>query len=197
MRINGGETINNTVKAEVPNWSVRSQVLTLSLFAKTLNNPISSQDLLSSSFHHISFTFFFSSDLHCSFFVISSGRSSLSPLKTAAMSYPTLPTNLPPATPQKPLPGAYFQTPAPATARPLPPNLPLQTQPQTPMPKLPPAASKTKNQTVSTEERGARTINSSLQSESRYPDLDSYLSREIPQLRLSEARLTKNRGLLV
>jgi hypothetical protein len=50
---------------------------------------------------------------------------------------------------------------------------------------------------VSTEERGARTINSSLQSESRYPDLDSYLSREIPQLRLSGARLTKNRGLLV
>ncbi|OQD67764.1 hypothetical protein PENPOL_c003G08067 [Penicillium polonicum] len=93
------------------------------------------------------------------------------------MSYPTLPTNLPPATPQKPLPGAYFQTPAPAIARPLPSKSPLQTEPQTPMPKLPPAASKTKNQTVSTEERGARTINSSLQSESRYPDLDSYLSQ--------------------
>jgi len=56
----------------------------------------------------------------------------------------------------------------------------MQTQPpQTPMPKLPPAASKTQNQTVSTEERGARTINSALQSESRYPDLDSYLSRKI------------------
>ncbi|CAG8075305.1 unnamed protein product [Penicillium olsonii] len=99
------------------------------------------------------------------------------------MSYPTLPTNLPPATPQKPLPGAYFQTPAPTGPRPLPARSPLssmqsQTQtPQTPMPKLPPAASKTQNQTVSTEERGARTINSALQSESNYPDLDSYLSQ--------------------
>ncbi|KAJ5144206.1 uncharacterized protein N7515_002993 [Penicillium bovifimosum] len=97
------------------------------------------------------------------------------------MSYPTLPTNLAPATPQKPLPGAYFQTPAPATTRTLPPfpakSSVQQTEPQTPMPKLPPAASKTKNQTVSTEERGAKTINSSLQSESRFPDLDSYLSQ--------------------
>lgn len=47
------------------------------------------------------------------------------------------------------------------------------------MPKLPPAASKTQNQTVSTEERGARTINNALQSEARYPDLDSYLSRKM------------------
>jgi nuclear pore complex protein Nup155 len=59
---------------------------------------------------------------------------------------------------------------------------PAQAQPQmpqTPMPKLPPAASKSQNQTVSTEERGARTINSALLSEARYPDLDSYLSRKI------------------
>ena len=46
------------------------------------------------------------------------------------------------------------------------------------LPKLPPAASKSKNQTLSTEERGAGTINDTLAQESRYPDLDSYLSRE-------------------
>lgn len=104
------------------------------------------------------------------------------------MSYPNLP---PTFTPQKPLPGAYFQTPAPNNA----PNAPLfslgPAAPTTPsaapvpvqsspasLPKLPPAASKSKNQTLSTEERGAGTINDSLAQESRYPDLDSYLSRE-------------------
>jgi hypothetical protein len=69
--------------------------------------------------------------------------------------------------------------------------------PQTPMPKLPPAASKTQNQTVSTEERGARTINSALQSESRYPDLDSYLSRKITLVLDLRTQLTKNRGLIL
>ncbi|OQD80682.1 hypothetical protein PENANT_c033G09523 [Penicillium antarcticum] len=92
------------------------------------------------------------------------------------MAYPSLPTNLPPATPQKPLPGTYFQTPAPVSQT-LQAKSPQIQTPQTPMPKLPPAASQTKNQTLSTEERGARTINNSLQSESRYPDLDSYLSQ--------------------
>lgn len=103
------------------------------------------------------------------------------------MSYPNLPPTL---TPQKPLPGAYFQTPAPSHA----PNAPLfSPTPATPaqaaapavdqpssaaLPKLPPAASKSKNQTLSTEERGAGTINDTLAQESRYPDLDSYLSRE-------------------
>ncbi|KAJ5081329.1 nucleoporin NUP170 [Penicillium alfredii] len=94
------------------------------------------------------------------------------------MSYPTLPT-FPPATPQKPLPGAYLQTPAPAqnglTKSPAQP-----TSPPMPLPKMPPAASRTKNQTLSTEERGARTINDTLFQESRYPDLDSYLSRRFP-----------------
>lgn len=94
------------------------------------------------------------------------------------MAYPSLPTNLPPATPQKPLPGTYFQTPAPVPQT-IQAKSPQTQTPQTPMPKLPPAASQTKNQTLSTEERGARTINNSLQSESRYPDLDSYLSRKI------------------
>jgi nuclear pore complex protein Nup155 len=45
---------------------------------------------------------------------------------------------------------------------------------------MPPAASQTQTQTLSTEERGARTINETLLKESRYPDLDSYLSREFP-----------------
>lgn len=106
------------------------------------------------------------------------------------MSYPNLPSNLMPQTPQKPLPGAYLQTPAPGHAS----NAPLfsptpvtpaqaaasvveQTSPAA-LPKLPPAASKSKNQTLSTEERGAGTINDTLAQESRYPDLDSYLSRE-------------------
>ncbi|GAB1203650.1 hypothetical protein APSETT445_002287 [Aspergillus pseudonomiae] len=45
------------------------------------------------------------------------------------------------------------------------------------LPKLPPAASKSKSQTLSTEERAARTVNDTLTQEARYPDLDSYLSQ--------------------
>jgi nuclear pore complex protein Nup155 len=52
------------------------------------------------------------------------------------------------------------------------------------MPRMPPAASQTQNLTLSTEERGARTINETLLKESRYPDLDSYLSREFSFLPL-------------
>ncbi|PIG85874.1 non-repetitive nucleoporin [Aspergillus arachidicola] len=82
------------------------------------------------------------------------------------MSYP----NLPPAlTPQRPLPGAFFRLlPAPAPAE--------QPSPAS-LPKLPPAASKSKSQTLSTEERAARTVNDTLTQEARYPDLDSYLSQ--------------------
>lgn len=71
--------------------------------------------------------------------------------------------------------GSVFRSPASATQ---PVSAPQPVSPQTPLPKLPPAASKTQSQTVSTEERGARTINDTLFRESRYPDLDSYLSRE-------------------
>lgn len=46
------------------------------------------------------------------------------------------------------------------------------------LPKLPPAASKSQSQTLSIEERAAGTINDTLVQESRYPDLDSYLSRK-------------------
>ncbi|KAJ5169220.1 Nucleoporin [Penicillium canariense] len=101
------------------------------------------------------------------------------------MSYPTLPTNLPPATPQRPLPGAYLQTPGVARNGPFQSSAQQQQQPQQPqpaaaqppMPRMPPAASQSQIRTLSTEERGARTINDTLLKESRYPDLDSYLSQ--------------------
>ncbi|OKO89592.1 Nucleoporin NUP170 [Penicillium subrubescens] len=105
------------------------------------------------------------------------------------MSYPTLPTNFAPPTPQRPLPGAYMQTPAVArhgsfqSPQQRSQQQPQQPQPQgiasqsPPMPRMPPASSQTQIQTLSTEERGARTINETLLKESRYPDLDSYLSQ--------------------
>ena len=102
------------------------------------------------------------------------------------MEYPTLPNNLPPATPQKHLPGAYLQTPAVnRNVFQSPPQQPLQSQQQPQqqqtqaspqvIPKLP--LNVVPNQNLTTEQRGARTINETLFQESRYPDLDSYLSR--------------------
>jgi nuclear pore complex protein Nup155 len=91
------------------------------------------------------------------------------------MSYPTLPQ-----TPQKALPGAYLQTPAPAPSQNVLFAKPAAASPAMPLPKLPPAASRSKNQTLSTEERGAQTVNDTLFQESRYPDLDNYLSRTSP-----------------
>lgn len=121
-------------------------------------------------------------DFYCSFlfvFFSSAGSPSLSPPQLSAMSYPILQANLPPATPQKPLPGAYLQTPAVARNGPMSP--PQQQQPSQvlrspPQIKLPPIAA-TQNRDLSVQERGARTINEFLYQESRYPDLDSYLSR--------------------
>ncbi|KAB8266106.1 Non-repetitive/WGA-negative nucleoporin C-terminal-domain-containing protein [Aspergillus pseudonomiae] len=96
------------------------------------------------------------------------------------MSYP----NLPPAlTPQRPLPGAFFQTPGPNNVpsapafSPKPAPAPAEQPSPASLPKLPPAASKSKSQTLSTEERAARTVNDTLTQEARYPDLDSYLSQ--------------------
>ncbi|OGM50874.1 non-repetitive nucleoporin [Aspergillus bombycis] len=96
------------------------------------------------------------------------------------MSYP----NLPPAlTPQRPLPGAFFQTPGPNNVpsapafSPKPAPVPAEQPSPASLPKLPPAASKSKSQTLSTEERAARTVNDTLTQEARYPDLDSYLSQ--------------------
>ncbi|KAJ6010403.1 hypothetical protein N7451_001815 [Penicillium sp. IBT 35674x] len=87
------------------------------------------------------------------------------------MSYPILQANLPPATPQKPLPGAYLQTPAVAPAA------AAATGPSKPAPDQAPPIAATQNRDLSVQERGARTINEFLYQESRYPDLDSYLSQ--------------------
>lgn len=96
------------------------------------------------------------------------------------MSYPNLST----LTPQKHLPGAFFQTPAPknvsstSLSSPKPAPAPVERPSPAFLPKLPPAASKSQSQTLSIEERAASTINDTLVQESRYPDLDSYLSRK-------------------
>ncbi|KAL1999413.1 hypothetical protein VTN02DRAFT_4543 [Thermoascus thermophilus] len=93
------------------------------------------------------------------------------------MSYPTL-------TPPRPLPGTYLQTPAASTID----NGPLfqskassasagQVASPASLSRLSPAAPKSRNESISTRERGARTINDTLAQESRYPDLDSYLSQ--------------------
>lgn len=107
------------------------------------------------------------------------------------MSYPDLTPTL---TPQKPLPGAYFQTPAPTVAAaapsfsPKPVAAPAEQQPASPvaLPRLPPATFKPKTQALSTEERAAGTVNDTLAQEARYPDLDSYLSRKYTSVRLEE-----------
>jgi nuclear pore complex protein Nup155 len=95
------------------------------------------------------------------------------------MSYPTL-------TPQRPLPGTYFATPLPGDIPNAPnfqtktPSVPAgQSAPALSPPKVSPAAPKSKNETLNTRQRAARTINDTLAQESRYPDLDSYLSRKL------------------
>ena len=111
------------------------------------------------------------------------------------MSYPDL---LPALTPQKPLPGAYFQTPAPSSSVAVPSFSIKATaapaeQPASPdaLPRLPPTTFKPKSQALSTEERAAGTVNDTLAQEARYPDLDSYLSRKyIPFAVYDETGLT-------
>lgn len=95
------------------------------------------------------------------------------------MSYPTLP----PVTPQKPLPGAFFQTPVPSNAFDPPQrSIPRPTAQPNPtpqaLPRFPPSLKPAPAQNVKTEERAARTVNDTLTQETRYPDLDSYLSRK-------------------
>ena len=89
-----------------------------------------------------------------------------------------------PATPQRPLPGAYFTTPAPSrfgrprqpsfTNQPPPPPGPNpndgQPNPQSRQPPPP--------QALDPVQRAARTINEVLQREASFPDLDSYVRRE-------------------
>jgi hypothetical protein len=104
-------------------------------------------------------------------------------LRSCTMSYPTLP----PVTPQKPLPGAFFQTPATSNA-PISQSIassqtatqPTNSSPQTVLPRFPPASAlkPATAPTSTTEDRAARTVNDTLAQEARYPDLDSYLSRK-------------------
>ncbi|KAL4914088.1 Non-repetitive/WGA-negative nucleoporin C-terminal-domain-containing protein [Aspergillus aurantiobrunneus] len=96
------------------------------------------------------------------------------------MSYPTLP----PATPQKPLPGAFFQTPAPSNAlnppqptSPQPTTQPINPASQAALPRFPLSLKPAPAQNLNTEERAAQTVNDTLTQEARYPDLDSYLSQ--------------------
>ncbi|KAL4957209.1 Non-repetitive/WGA-negative nucleoporin C-terminal-domain-containing protein [Aspergillus filifer] len=98
------------------------------------------------------------------------------------MSYPSLP----PVTPQKPLPGAFFQTPAPGHAlNPVQPTSPQpavqpavnQNQVSQPLSRLAPSLKPATVPVLNTEERAARTVNDTLTQEARYPDLDSYLSQ--------------------
>ncbi|KAL1959764.1 hypothetical protein VTO42DRAFT_1350 [Malbranchea cinnamomea] len=94
-----------------------------------------------------------------------------------------------PFTPSKPLPGAYFATPAPSAS-----NGPIiQTStaspsgvkrtasaaslPQVARPKMAPSTANTKTDTMGPRERAARTVDEFLVQESRFPDLDTYLSQ--------------------
>ncbi|RAH71700.1 putative non-repetitive nucleoporin [Aspergillus aculeatinus CBS 121060] len=95
------------------------------------------------------------------------------------MSYPSLPT----LTPQRPLPGAFYQTPAPNAGATASASNPQQaatpTDPPSPiqLPNFTAVQTKPKQSLVSTEQRAARTINETLAQESRYPDLDNSLSQ--------------------
>ncbi|PQE28872.1 non-repetitive nucleoporin protein [Rutstroemia sp. NJR-2017a BBW] len=87
-----------------------------------------------------------------------------------------------PATPQRPLPGTYFMTPAaPRFNQPPPPQQPLFRPPQPAAPQnavaIPPPANppQTQPQPLQPIQRAARTINEVLQREESFPDLDSYV----------------------
>ncbi|KAL1613916.1 hypothetical protein SLS54_010193 [Diplodia seriata] len=69
-----------------------------------------------------------------------------------------------PATPQRPLPGAFMMTPGPQS-RPAQPVFRVNTAPQQPE--------------IQPIERAAKTVNDTLTQEARYPDLDSYITQGI------------------
>ncbi|KAA8564186.1 hypothetical protein MFRU_065g00240 [Monilinia fructicola] len=90
-----------------------------------------------------------------------------------------------PGTPQRPLPGTYFMTPAPPRF-----NQPPQPQPPMFRPKarestpprdgpIPPVQPQLTPQPVSPISRAAKTINEVLQREALFPDLDSYVKQGI------------------
>jgi nuclear pore complex protein Nup155 len=81
----------------------------------------------------------------------------------------------PPATPQRNLPGAYFNTPAP----PAPSIFSQNAQALRQQPPPGPALAQQSANTVSTVERAARTINETFASESRFPELESYVTQGV------------------
>ncbi|KAL1623022.1 hypothetical protein SLS56_008433 [Neofusicoccum ribis] len=92
-----------------------------------------------------------------------------------------------PATPQRPLPGAFMMTPGPG-ARPAQPVFRVGTAPVNPpqqpqQPVVPAPAPQTpaiqKQPEIQPIERAARTVNDTLTQEARYPDLDSYITQGI------------------
>jgi len=75
----------------------------------------------------------------------------------------------PPATPQRPTPGAFVNTPAPQR-----PSFSRQASMSTAQPAPLPAPPQ-----ESAIERAARTINSMLDRDNRYPALEAYIGREL------------------
>ncbi|KAK5133824.1 hypothetical protein LTR08_007254 [Meristemomyces frigidus] len=93
-----------------------------------------------------------------------------------------------PATPQRPLPGGYVQTPAPQAPTIFAPQAAtLRQHPQAPPASAPDAAHPPATPTVSPVQRAAATINHTLDAEARFPDLESYVAQgmsgeyELPQ----------------
>lgn len=95
--------------------------------------------------------------------------------------------NAGPATPQRPLPGTYFATPGPVgrPAQPVFGRAPAAPANPAPQPQLAPVAAVAPAQQplqalpeIQPIERAARTVNDTLTQEARYPDLDSYITRE-------------------
>ncbi len=95
-------------------------------------------------------------------------------------------------TPQRRLPGAYIQTPAPKSGQILYPNFRFQAAPSIPQlgsharsqalapPKQQVAqeGGKTAGETLKPLERAAKTINDTLALETKFPELDSYVGRK-------------------
>ena len=94
-------------------------------------------------------------------------------------------------TPQRALPGAYIQTPAPKLGQIAQPNFRFQSAPlisqngshvrnQVLAPSkqsIAPEGGKPSGDTLKPIERAAKTINETLASETKYPELDSYIGR--------------------
>ena len=87
-------------------------------------------------------------------------------------------------TPQKPLPGAYIQTPAVSRFQSLQSRQSISVPPQQSQAlnqqsqSVQNGGQKSESQDILPIERAAKAVNEALSEESRYPDLDSYIGRE-------------------